>query len=560
MSVFEVVLQRRLRLKSALRELRSDARAWPVTALTAICLLLGFWLRARGFFYDVPAMWGDECSWMMFLEELPLTELMIRPPGFMLISKGMMALFGPTETPLRTMPWLASVATMVMAPYLARRLFRAPAARLLFVAVVCLHPVATDFAKEFKPYSVSMLVHMSLMLLTLRFVESKAGRDLAWLMGVATVGTLFAQDTIFSLPGIFLISGWEAFKHDRKKLVPIVGAAIFILLLLLSQYFFIWRNLAKNESEYWAERYNVFFNKESGMSYFSWFTSRYEQVAAFPGYHRLYWKGIIPPDERLNARSMGHYLWLIFHFAGIVSMLWRKQFRALALLLLPLVVLIAFNRAGYWPFGAFRTNLFLVGNTAAIAAMAFDEASPVRRPFGAIMPAAVLIVVPLLFFEDDWPPTKRALTFTSEFPAVVEYLAANAPEPPAPRQHLILGRGTCPPWKYYLKYYPKTRHLRARLDAGYDARCLSTKEELDLTLNRLTTSSTTPTWLVRGIKEPQAKNPALERIQLFGAGLHLVSAYVRPPPARGRFDESKRSGSPRRNERREDEREKDTER
>ena len=546
MSLSEFVAERRARLMSALRELRSDVSAWPVAGMTALCLVLGFWLRARGFFYDVPAMWTDECWWMMFLEELPLTELMIRPPGFMLVSKGMMALFGPTETPLRTMPWLASVATMAMAPFLARRLFRAPAARLLFVAVVCLHPVASDFAKEFKPYSVSLFLHLSLMLLTLRFVESKRARDLAWLLVVASVGTLFAQDLIFSLPGVFLIAGFEALKHDRKKLVPIGLTAGFILVLLLVQYIFIWRNLAKDESQFWAERYNVFFSEESGKTFFSWFTSRYEQVAAFPGFQRMFWKGVIPQDERMNARSMGHYVWLFLHFAGIVSMLWRKRFREATLLLLPLVVLIAFNLADYWPFGAFRTNLFLVGNTAAIAAMAFDETIPRRAPIGATIPAAVLIVAPLLFFEDGLPPTKRAMTFVSEFPTIVEYLAKNAKEPPGPRQHLILGRGTCSSWKYYLRYYPRTRHLRAKLEAAFDAQCLMTKEELDPTLNRLTTSSTTPTWLVRGIKEPQAKNPELERIELVDIGLHVVSAYVRPPPSAEQSEAPKRARSERR--------------
>jgi hypothetical protein len=237
---------------------------------------------------------------------------------------------------------------------------------------------------------------------------------------------------------------------------------------------------------------------------------------------------VIPVDERVNARSMGHYVWLVLHVAGIVSMIWRKRFREATLLLLPLGVLIAFNFGGYWPLGAFRTNLFLVGNTAAIAAMAFDETTPRRTPIGATVPATILIVVPLLFFENGLPPTKRALTFVSEFPTIVEYLAKYAPEPPGPRQHLILGRGTCFSWKYYLRYYPKTRHLRTKLEAGFDAQCLMTKEELDPTLDRLTTSSTTPTWLVRGIKEPQAKNPKLERIEFLEAGLHVVSAYVRP--------------------------------
>jgi hypothetical protein len=555
MNVSEIVAERGRRLASALLELRSDVAAWPVTAMTALCLVLGFWLRARGFFYDVPAMWGDECSWTTMLHELPLKELLIRPPGFMLVSRVIVTFFEPTETPLRTMPWLASVATMAMAPFLGRRLFRAPAARLLFVAVISLHPCATDFAKEFKPYSVSMALHVGLALLTCRYVDTKRARELMWLLGVAVVGTLFAQDVIFSFPAIFAIVGWDALRHDRKQLTPIFVAAGAILLLLLVQYLFIWRNLPKDESDYWAGRYNVFYSKESGVSFPEWFGNRYGQVAAFPGYQRFYWKGsLIPSDERMNLRGIGYYLWLFLHFAGIVSMFWRKRFREAALLLTPLLVLIGFNLVGYWPFGAFRTNVFLIWNTAGIAAMALEESSTRRRPIEATVPASVLIVIPLLFFEDDWPPTKRALTFISEYPAVLEWLAERAPESPAGRQTLILGRGTCPPWKYFLKYHPKTRHLRPRLEGGFDVLCLKTKEELDPTLNRLTTSSSRPTWLVRGLKEPQKRDPELERLEQFQAGLHVVGSYVRPPPSA-----SKRSLSERGRERHEAEPERNME-
>jgi hypothetical protein len=500
---------------SVARERWADAGTRPLTAMTVLCLGVGFWMRARGFFYDVPALWLDECTWAMMLLELPLTELLIRPPGFMIVSKVMAVLFGPTEMPLRTMPWLASVGAMVMAPFLARRLFRADAARLLFVAVVALHPCATDFAKEFKPYSVSMALHMGLWLLTLRYLDAKTTKNFSWLLGVAVVGTLFAQDVIFSFPGIF----------------PIVVAAGIILALLLAQYFFIWRNLPKDESDYWAEKYNVFYSKESGFTFVEWFTRRYEHIAAFPGYQRTYWRGsLIPTDERANVRDISHYVWIVIHVVGVVAMFWRKKYREATLLLLPLAVLFAFNQVGFWPFGVFRTNVFTVANTAAIAAMAFDEANPRRRPFGAIVPTTLLLVIPFFFFEDGWPPTKRALTRISEYPEVLEYLAERAPEPPAERQTLLLGRGNCDPWKYFLRYHPRTKPLRARLEAGFEVHCIETKEALMPTLNQLTTSPTRPTWLVRGLKEPQGRDPDLDRIDVWGAGLHVVSSYLRNPP------------------------------
>jgi hypothetical protein len=496
--------------------------------MTALCLALGSWLRARGFFYDVPAFWLDECAWAMMLQEKPVAELLIRPPGFIVVSKGMAALFGPSEIPLRAMPWLASVSAMVMAPFLGRRFFRADAARLLFVAVVALHPCGTDLAKEFKPYSVSMALHMGLMLLTLRYLESKKASDLVWLLGVAVVGTLFAQDVIFSFPGVFAIVGYDALRHDRKKLTPI--AAGIIVALLLAQYFLIWRNLPRDESDYWAWKYDVFYSKESGLSFFEWLLGRHERVAAFPGYHLSFWRASwIPRDQRNNLKDVAYGVWLVLHLIGIVAMFWRKKYREATLLLLPLAVLFAFNQVGLWPFGVFRANVFMVVNTAGIAAMALDQASPQRRPFATIVPGSLLIVIPFFFFEDGWPPTKRAMTRVSEFPAVLEWLAERAPAPPAERQTLLLARGNCDPWRFFSKYHPRTKSLRSRLEAAFEVQCIEGREALVPTLNRLTTSPTRPTWLVHGLKEPRRKDRDIERVEVFEAGLNAVSAYVRNP-------------------------------
>jgi hypothetical protein len=532
------------RLVRAARESWGDRATWPVTAMTALCLALGFWLRARGFFYDVPALWLDECSWAMMLRELPLSELLIRPPGFMAWSKVMGALFGVTETPLRLLPWLASLGSLVMAPPLARRLFRANPARLLFIAVIALHPAATDLAKEFKPYSVSMALHMGLMLLTLRFVASLRTKDLYFLLGVAVVSTVFAQDVIFSFPGVFSIAGYEALTRDRRKLVPIVVAAGIILAVLGAQYLFIWSQLPKDEAAYWGDKYGVFYSEGAGVSYADWFTGRYGDLAAFPGYQRKYWEGSLVGEVQQDLMNVAESVWITLHLVGIVVMFLRTRFREVALLFVPLVVLVLFNQLGFWPFGVFRTNLFLVANTAGIAAMAFDGPTEQERRFEAIAPAAVLLVIPLLFFEDGWPPTKRALTMISEYPSVLAFLAERAPKPPAERQTLVLARRNCEQWRYFLRYHPKTRHLRARLEAGFEPHCVEPSEELVPALDRLTTSETRPTWLVSTLRMlPNNKQRGLERIEREKAGLHAVSAWVRRPPEtkHSKKDSAKRS-------------------
>src|SRR5262245_5623367 len=144
------------------------------------CILAGIWFRAREFVFDTPAFWLDECLWAMNLTERPLVQNLIRPPGFIVVSKALAVTFSPTETVLRALPWMAGIAATVTSPLIARRLFTASTSRLLFVAIIALNPCAIDFSNEFKPYSLGLLLHLGLIGLTLRYVATGTGRNLAW--------------------------------------------------------------------------------------------------------------------------------------------------------------------------------------------------------------------------------------------------------------------------------------------------------------------------------------------------------------------------------------------
>ncbi|HEV8547516.1 MAG TPA: hypothetical protein VGQ57_00790, partial [Polyangiaceae bacterium] len=137
--------------RRSFRPLSQRIVLWVTVAVVA----LGVFVRARGYLFDTHALWLDEAGWALMLMRLPLVELLIRPPGFMAFSKGLAHLFGPTEAVLRFLPWLAGTATVVVTVPLSRRLFGSLAARLLFVAVIALHPAAVDLAREYKPYALS---------------------------------------------------------------------------------------------------------------------------------------------------------------------------------------------------------------------------------------------------------------------------------------------------------------------------------------------------------------------------------------------------------------------
>ena len=517
-----------------LGRLGATTEARVVNAATVLMVALGLWLRARGFFWDASAFWIDEAQWAILLMEQPLVDLLIRPPGFMAVSKLVALIFGPQEMALRTLPFIAGVAAALFAPALARRLFSASSARLLFIAVIALHPCATSFAKEFKPYEVSLTLHLALVLLTLRYAETRRGKDLAWVLGAAFLGGPFAQDLVFAFPGVFLVLGYEAFRYQRRHLLAVVLSASAIVTLLALQYVFIWsRLITPEETDFWAEKYRVF-HTGSRQTYLEWFLERYQGVVAFPGFQMNYWDARwLPEHDWKTAHSIASAIWVVLHVVGVVSFFLGKRYREALLVLLPIGVVWFFNLVGFWPFGVFRANLYLIGYTAAIAAMAFNRPPKRWRAVTSLIPAAVLILIPILWFEDGWGPTKRALTYTSRFPETLVWLAEQRHEKSGP-QLLLVERKSCDPWRYYSRYNAKTSHLGPKLERLYRMQCIDDDSRIDKAVALALKSDERPIWILFNIRtktKPILKSLRLraEIITKFRAYGHTAMALGGPP-------------------------------
>jgi hypothetical protein len=513
-------------LRDAWRRLDALPGGRAMAIATYGCVALGLWLRARGFLYEAPSFWLDECLWAIYLVEEPLSELIIRPIGFMAISKVIAAFFGPTETVLRTMPWLAGVVAALAAPGLARRLFSSAGAQLLFVAIITLHPSATSFAKEFKPYSISLTLHLMLALLTLCYLEERRGATLAWLLGTAALGTLFAQDLLFAYPGVFLLAGWAARRTSRQHLVAVVAASVVVIGVLLTQYALIWRvHSPSGDSQAWGQKYDTFFVEGTG-SYLDWFLHRYQGLAAFAGNNARWNRPWLSKEEWESLRPVANAVWLVVHLIGLVALVRLRRWTASLLLVLPPFTAWIFNAFGFWPFGMFRANLFMLVYLAGIAAMAFERKAP-KPSLLELVPASILVLIPLLVLEQGWGPTKRGMTYTSRIADAVEFFAKRAPKRGKPKQIIILGRGYCEPWRYYLEFHPEVSRFKKRIERGYEARCIHQNFEIADALLAAAKSSTAPTWLVRGESTDVGSVKGLSVVQRFDFGRDVVVAYVR---------------------------------
>jgi hypothetical protein len=505
--------------------------------LTVAIVVVGWLLRMRGYLWNPTAFWLDECTWAMNLVEQPLLELSIRPIGFMWVSRELARLFSLSEPVLRAVPWFAGMVTVGIAPSLARRLFSNPGARLLFVFIIALHPVAIDFSKEFKPYSVSLTLHLLLMLLTLRYLDSKRGRDLAWLLVAATLGGLFAQDLVFAYPGVFLLAGYQALKLERRHVIAVVAVAALIIGLLLLQYFLSWSKERPSDTQVWGDKYNVFYTGKS--RYFIWWQARQESMADFPAYRHKFWQGGFMHGRRgAEARAIDDMIWLILHALGLlVIAIWRRQ-RAL-LLVLPVVVLWGLNFLRLWPIGAFRANLFVIAYMTGIACMALDVPRREVAKLGDVVPAFVLVLAPFLFFDRYWSDHKQSMTYASEFPKAVRTLLrvklasdGNVKEP------LVLDRRSCDPFRYYTEFHPTfSKRYGHTLHTQFDVKCVTQETAYRHELMIAVPHAPLRAWTILHTTRPVVR---LIRHHLLGdaeptyeekVGEHTLMAFQRPVEA-----------------------------
>jgi hypothetical protein len=525
------VVARLAALLAAFRQRPPWSRA--LVGLTVVSVLGGLALRSRGYLFDRHGLWFDEALWVDMLLKLPLTQHVIRPIGFMTVSKGLSLLLGPSEAVLRGMSWVASIVTLLISPSLARRLYATPAARCLFVAIVALHPALIDLAKEFKPYSVSILFHMGLLLLTLRSVATRSLRDLSLTLLVANIGIFFAQDLIFALPGAFLVLGWELYRHDRRRLPLLFGAALTIISVLLLQYFFIWRRLDTGEAEYWGDKYSVFYTPKEQASLFSWWLERARGVGALPGMRRDLWEVSSLGHKGLEQmRNVDRVVWEVVHVVGLAALAFRRSGRLATLLVLPLAVQWVFNALGFWPAGAFRTNTFLIGYTAAIAGAALDWRDARSASWAALAPTCVLVIAPLLLFDHNFNDRKKVFCHDGDYPALFRELMGVEPIPGGDeRTSLLVDERSCALVTYYTQYQPKMARRSAR---RFHVECVPA-ERMTAAIERATPVPPGHAWLISDLTGPHASRlrasvPDVQFHWQFRADNHQLFELVRPLP------------------------------
>jgi hypothetical protein len=186
---------------------RQDARLWP-TLLVAV-VVVGCVLRLLRWL-DNPALWLDEAFLALNTAERPLSDLFgaleflqSAPPGFIVLEKASEAVLGDAERSLRLVPLLASMASLPLFAYAARRILSAPAA-VFSVTLLAVGPAVLERAVEAKPYPVDLFV--TTLLLALYFWTTSAEDELG-VGRIVVLGATCLAAVWLSFPAAFTVAG-----------------------------------------------------------------------------------------------------------------------------------------------------------------------------------------------------------------------------------------------------------------------------------------------------------------------------------------------------------------
>ena len=161
---------------------------------------MGVVFRSQGYFNGNISLWLDEAYWAFRFSDLPLLKnAAMRPIGFIVATKLLTAIAN-NEITLRLIPYSASVLSIPLIYFIAREIFKSKLTIFMAVFIVSFNPILINFAKEFKPYSLELFLHMLLLYLSLRYIKLKTAPLFYLLLFMSAVTLLFAYNIVFLYP------------------------------------------------------------------------------------------------------------------------------------------------------------------------------------------------------------------------------------------------------------------------------------------------------------------------------------------------------------------------
>jgi len=442
-----------------LREVDPRTRLYFVGA--ALLIFLGITLRSLGYFDGKNGLWNDEANWVLRTAS-GRAGGGIRPPGYTLLSRVFIA-WGPSEALLRSTSYLAGVVAVPLFFWMSLRLGLGRCSSLLGLFVVAVHPWLISYAKEFKPYGLEFGFHVGILALSSIYMRRPTWASLLGLGATGVVSLLFGWSTVFLLPGVVAACLAIQIRDRLKPQVAVTGGVLGLGVVLFCILHF--PRLVKllthgaGTNKFWGSKYDVFYVGKGGfVAKLEWVANKTLDLAQLPGELHA-WSGQPGTVASISGTVFG---WLAL--LGLIGLVFERRWILLLLWASPWLCAIAANWLGVWPYGTFRTNVFLLiyPLCLTLASLSWVEVQPAFSGSGARVVAGVALTVGLIFAPFDLPyfTYKDVATgaFSSSIGQSLETIAIRE-QATKGRVHLFLDGYACGTVRYYGSHHPNYKQI-----------------------------------------------------------------------------------------------------
>ena len=205
------------------------ARAWKRRAPVVLVLGLGVTLRTVQYLAQVD-MWYDELAIARNIEHRGMLELLrpldhfqVAPFGFLAMVDATTAVLGVTAAGLRLGPWLFGLASLFLFWRVARR-FAEGSSLLAVLTLFAVSPALIWYGQSVKPYIGDVAITLTLVWLSLRYLERP--QDTRRALAASVAGAVLLPFSFPAVPtaailGAVLFLGWWR-QRPRPPLRPLL--------------------------------------------------------------------------------------------------------------------------------------------------------------------------------------------------------------------------------------------------------------------------------------------------------------------------------------------------
>ena len=407
---------------------------------TAVILVAGFVLRLA----RVPrVIYLDEAWVVNSVLDLSWRDMLfhpqwlpIPPPGLLIALRALLRFLAPTETRIELLFLAVSVAAMIAAAILGRRLFDSPGA-LAFTAIMVLSPVAVDRSVQVKWYGSDLLVACLVLILLTNYVKVPSLNRYLALVAILVVGFAFSYTAIFFvLPACWMV--WRVgSRADRwLRLAGCAAAPGIAGFLIWYTFVYPYRNNS-NMKLYWVP-----FFPPPGAAIARYYAQRFADLALFIYYPNTFSSRLVPIVIGL----------VLIGGAWFLLSSWRDRDTrlemAIAAAFCPLAALLALNTLRMYPLGGERTNLFALPSLTILFVTGLQGFARLlkRVPVSPIVSAALVLWIIVAAQSSRGESTAQV----ADVPHALDFLDRNS----APADAILIHPALDEQFRFYRRVTP----------------------------------------------------------------------------------------------------------